>query len=242
FQSILASKYQAIAESFDFSAPGGPTFPINKWVASKTRNKITDLLKPRDIAQSTQAVLINALYFNGTWEFEERLTEKEIFQINERQSVLVNFMKQINDLDLKVSATENVDVLRLPFVNNRFAFYIALPKTTTGLSFFLTMPKFKLTATMELSKKLINLGMITAFSDEADFSGMSTDRTHISDVRQRVEIEVEERGVVAAAATVVRFLESAIGPTPDSYIFRADHPFMYFIRDEETGLILFQGK
>lgn len=268
YQSDLAKKYEAIADTFDFKASGGPTAPINQWVASRTQNKITDLLKPDDIGGDTKAVIINALYFNGTWEsgFEKSFTEKDIFQIDEMRSVRVDFMNQQSYLELKVSAAGDVDVLRLPFVNNRFSLYIALPKTTAGLStfenkivddsydlnelftglikrnVFVTIPKFKLTSTLDLNKSLIKLGMGTAYTDEADFSGMSKEHVHIEDVIQQVVVEVEERGVVAAAATKVIFGESGLWNSPDAYIFKADHPFLYFLRDDDSGMILFQGK
>ncbi|KAH9489745.1 Serpin B4 [Bulinus truncatus] len=270
YQNDVATLYYAEVDRLDFNAPGGPEAPINSWVANKTQNKITSILQPGTLSQATLAVLINSIFFNGSWSspFKRENTYKGNFFLSDGSvsAVQVDFMNQIHRYSLKKS--DDYDIVRIPFFNRRFAFYVALPKSPSGLpaleSHFtadtfnfdtgflsgfretfvnLTLPKFSLTATMGLKKPLTSMGMPEAFSSAANFSGITPSSVSISEVLQKALIEVQESGTVAAAVTAIiieRTSANIMPPAP--YVFKADHPFCFFLRDDRTKMILFQGK
>ncbi|KAH9495908.1 Serpin B4 [Bulinus truncatus] len=270
YQNDVATLYYAEVDRLDFNAPGGPEAPINSWVANKTQNKITSILQPGTLSQATLAVLINSIFFNGSWSspFKKENTYKGNFFLSDGSvsAVQVDFMNQIHRYSLKKS--DDYDIVRIPFFNRRFAFYVALPKSPSGLpaleSHFtadtfnfdtgflsgfretfvnLTLPKFSLTATMGLKKLLTSMGMPEAFSSAANFSGITPSSVSISEVLQKALIEVQESGTVAAAVTAIiieRTSANIMPPAP--YVFKADHPFCFFLRDDRTKMILFQGK
>ncbi|CAL1546576.1 unnamed protein product [Lymnaea stagnalis] len=268
YKSSVVNFYNATAEQINFSAPGGPHVPINQWVADRTDDTIKDLLKADDIKPSTAAVLVNALYFNGTWKlpFNPDNTFKGQFQSRERMVIEADFMNRVGRFGVKLSAAGNVDVVKLPFTNENFSFYIVLPRDITDFPslesrisgddfddsvFFtdvrpkyvnLTLPKFSITATLNLKNPLSNLGMPIAFSKDADFSGIADAGLLITDVVQKAVIEVVETGTVATAASFVDVgIKSGYG-FEDPYKIVADRPFIFYIRDDDNGLILFQGK
>lgn len=266
YKNDLVSLYNADVENINLNAVEGPEDSINKWVSNKTENHITTILEKGKITSATQVILINALFFNGTWKstFNENLTKYDTFNLSNGSYVETDFMSQTSDFYLKLSAVENVDVIRIPFENERFAFYIALPKPSSGLRELndiitkdnfdinilftdmelkrveLEIPKFKLSATINWNRSLKELGMPIAFSTSADFSGITEDEIFISDVIHKATIEVTESGTVASAVTAVVFIEKAV--IGEINQFKADNPFLFFIRDDVSKLILFQGK
>uniref|UniRef100_A0A2C9JYN2 Serpin domain-containing protein n=1 Tax=Biomphalaria glabrata TaxID=6526 RepID=A0A2C9JYN2_BIOGL len=162
---------------------------------------------------------------------------------------------------MKKDDVNNVDVAEIPFRGRRFALYIALPRACDGITDLeillqkpgkvdelltgfdsknikITMPKFRIETKIELKDVLIDMGMVKAFSDKlADFSGLSQGQVYISKVIHKAVIEVQESGTVAAAVTAAK-ITGRVKPVP----FIADHPFLYFLRDKETGQVIFQGK
>ncbi|CAL1538708.1 unnamed protein product [Lymnaea stagnalis] len=269
FKDDAATNYFAKAENIEFAAQGGPEAPINEWVANKTENKIKDLLPPGTLTPDTSIVLVNTIFFNSTWkkQFLEYNTKRVNFYKANGKTAPVELMNQVDDLDVKESALENSDLLRIPFTNERFSFYVLLPKSASGLEAVekkfignnfdvnglfagltrrrvdVSLPKFNLTATMKLNEALKKLGMSEAFSSSANFSGISNSSIMISDVIQKAVIEVRETGTVAAAATaVIAVRTSAVIQRETPFVFKADHPFIFWIRDDTTGTVLFQGK
>ena len=105
-----------------------------------------------------------------------------------------------------------------------------------------TFPKFKFTREFELNKKLAEMGMPLAFSDRADFSGMDGRKDlFISNVIHKAFVDVHEKGTEAAAATAIGVKATSAPPVP-TQVFKADHPFVFVIRDNRTGSILFLGR
>ncbi|CAL1538702.1 unnamed protein product [Lymnaea stagnalis] len=268
YKDSVASKYFAQVGVLEFSKAGGPEGPINSYIAQQTQGKITDVLGVRDVKPGTSTVLVNALFFSGAWKspFDVRDTKTGAFQKNERIDLQVDFMTQVGTFDLKLSAVENVDVVRLPFLDERFALYIALPNAPSDLAAFetqitgesfdinvlftgltstrvnLTLPKWNITSTLKLNNALIDLGMPEIFTQAADFSGISGLPISFMQILQKVAIEVSETGTVASAADVVVLAGSRQSFEEPPVDFKADHPYVYFLRDDLTGLILFQGK
>ena len=212
----------------------------------------------------TRLVLTNAIYFKGDWavKFKEENTEPADFHVNEDKIVDVQMMYQKGDFGY--SENDNMQLLQLPYKGQELSMLIILPESIAALSSVesrfgsdtirswlsqmrerevdVYLPKFKMTCgTLELNKILSEMGMKDAFSDAADFSGMTGGRDlFISNVMHKAFVEVNEEGTEAAAATGVGMkLLSLPAPPP---VFRADRPFIFMILDNNTQCILFIGR
>jgi serpin B len=235
---------------------------INSWVEEKTKDKIKNLIPPGGVDYLTAMVLTNAIYFKGEWKtkFEEKDTELGDFAILEKDKIKVPFMHLKEGF--KYYEDEKMRVLELPYKGNEISMLVFLPRETEGikelentltaetLNVLLSkmqmekidvyLPKFKIVwGTFVLNDALIALGMPDAFKErEADFSGINgiVNDLYISGVFHQAFIEVNEEGTEAAAATGVVLSHSL----PD--VFCADHPFIFIIKDNRSGSILFMGR
>jgi serpin B len=239
---------------------------INGWVAQKTKDKIKDILSPGTLDSSTRLVLVNAIYFYGDWAgpFKKETTEPKDFFLIEQAQVKVPFMNQQGRYNYYEDS--NIKAIEMPYKNDRASMVIFLPNEKNGIIEFdrsfdykyyqkiissfqseevrLSIPKFKTTNNINLSAILSQMGMPLAFSPgRADFSGMDGKRDlYISTVIHQAFINVDEKGTEAAAATAVVFKVGAARPSSDMKVFNADHPFIFCIKDNSTGSILFMGK
>jgi serpin B len=266
FQKRIEINYQGGLEQVDFRrAPADALRTINTWVEERTSGKIKDLLKPGHIDSQTMLILTNAIYFKALWDtpFDEHATAPADFQASDHDPVRVDMMKltgRFRYLDEKT-----FQALELPYLGNGQAMVILLPKTNDGLaeleaslSFTMlegwlkklsshrvnvSLPRFKLTAELELKGALSELGMPLAFQPrKADFAGITGTRDFaISAVVHKAFVEVQEKGTEAAAATGVVMKSAAMVPSTPA-VFRADHPFFFLIRDTRTGSLLFLGR
>ena len=234
---------------------------INTWVDQQTRQKISELLQQGDLDPSTVLVLTNAIYFKGAWacRFDPQQTKDAPFWINEQDKVVVPTMHQLRKFPF--TAGDEVDVLELPYVGDRLSMVLLLPKQVGGLPALedslntenldrwlgrlrvqpvrVSLPRLRLDSRFDLAGTLAAMGMPDAFSSrKADFSGM-TGRPDlwIDKVIHQAQVEVNEQGTEAAAATAV-----VIKKGPPITTFTADHPFLFIIRDNQTGTILFIGR
>ncbi|MBD1880445.1 serpin family protein [Coleofasciculus sp. FACHB-T130] len=238
---------------------------INNWVAKKTEDKIQDLIAPGTISSKTKLVLTNAIYFKGAWfsPFDRQKTKDEPFYVTPTQQVSVPMMcktEQYGWADIG-----SLKVLELPYgqgeeISKELSMVILLPKQADGLAKMeqqltpknlerwlsslkyeqmveVWVPKFNLTSEFDLSKVLANMGMPEAFSVQADFSAMTGKKgLFISKVIHKAFVEVNEEGTEAAASTGVGMTRGA------NKEFRADRPFVFLIRDKQSGSILFLGR
>jgi serpin B len=263
FLDILAENYGAGLRLLDYVGdPEGSRQTINDWVSDQTEGKIKDLIPPGVIDAMTRLVLANAIYFKANWQhqFEERDTTDSQFTLIDGGIVSVPMMSQVETF--RYMAGSGYQAIELPYVGEQMAMVIILPeegefgaieremsaKTLDQIvadldftSLTLTMPKFEYESEFGLSKTLIEMGMPTAFGDGADFSGMDGTRNlYIKDVVHKAFVSVDEEGTEAAAATAVIIAEMGIMiPEIEMTI---DSPFIYVIRDIETGSILFLGR
>jgi len=237
---------------------------INNWVEQKTKDKIKDLIPPGMLNSSTRLVLTNAIYFKGKWArpFRKEATRDEPFILSDAQKIDVPMMHQTEELPYMES--QDFQALEMPYVNNELSMIILLPKKTDCIKDFekkltsenlsqwlgqlrrqkviVSVPKFKMTQQFGLADTLQAMGMVDAFSEQlADFSGMTGTRDlFISAVVHKAFVEVNEEGTEAAAATGVGMaMTSAPKKMP---VFCADHPFIFLIRDNNSGSILFIGR
>jgi serpin B len=234
---------------------------INDWVEEKTNHKIVELLKPDVLSCLTRLVLTNAIHFKGKWklEFKPEATRPEPFYGLAGTKPDVPLMRQRGEF--KYVETPQVQVLELPYTGGEIVMDILLPKPESEIvklepDFKLTnfeswldkmeskpvsvfLPRFKLEKELSLIKSLQALGMTAAFDgDSADFSGIANLPLFITHIIHKAFVEVNEEGTEAAAATAVVMDEKAVVAP----VFRADRPFLFLIRDVNSGSILFMGK
>ncbi|XP_059168945.1 leukocyte elastase inhibitor-like [Physella acuta] len=269
FVADVESKYFAKAGNIDLSAPGGPEEPINTYVANATGNMIQNLLPKGSIDSMTVMLLINTIFFNGTWRFpfpKYRTFRRPFYSLDGGISS-VDMMRDDMTIKYKKDNSIGIEVVELPFNGERFHFYIALPEKVNGIKglekFLATpgnvdtlfgglssehldvsIPKFKTETTLYLVQPLKDIGMVEAFiPGYADFTGIRRKgEVFISQVIHNAIIDVKETGTVAAAATAVQVRKQVRMASVPNTRFVADHPFLFFIRDELTQQILFQGK
>jgi len=271
FLALVEKNYGAGLEQVDFVADTeGSRKTINAWVEKQTRDKIKDLLKPGILDAMTRLVLTNAIYFKGKWaeEFDKKATQEEDFFLTPEKKVAAPLMHQTKHFGYFDGG--EMHALELAYQGDRLSMVVLLPKRNVppgakddlaaleaSLSadkvagwlgqlrrreVRVTLPRFKTTAEFGLKGTLVAMGMADAFNpNAADFSGMTgTKDLFISAVVHKAFVDVNEEGTEAAAATgVVMAGKSAPAPAP---VFRADHPFLFLIRDTKTGAILFLGR
>jgi serpin B len=265
YLAITKKEYGAELAQLDFiNQPDKSRQEINTWVEEQTNDKITDLLPQGSITDLTRLVLTNAIYFKGKWEheFDKKDTKDSPFTTSAGQKVDAPLMFQKEKF--KYGETEHAQLLELPYKGNDLSMLVVLPKKVDGLPAVeknLTaanlekwaalvrkqevktyLPRFKLTEEFQLNSMLAELGMPSAFDDrKADFSGMNGRKDlFISAAVHKAFVDVNEEGTEAAAATgIVVGIRSA---PLDPKVFRADHPFVFVIRDNRTSSILFIGR
>jgi len=266
FLELIKTNYDGQLNEVDFvEATETARKTINAWVEKKTNNKIKELIKPGVLDAMTRLVLTNAIYFKGNWaaQFKKDQTRNAPFTLLNRDKVEVPMMNQTEQFPYM--ETENFQVLELPYVDNELSMIIFLPKKTGGLKEFeqgltlnnlsqwlsklkkreviVSIPKFKMTSQFSLASLLKSMGMTDAFdSKAADFSGMTGRKDLcISAVIHKAYVDVNEEGTEAAAATAVTMKLTSVGPSRTP-VFRADHPFLFLIRDNHSESILFIGR
>jgi serpin B len=264
FIKINKDNYGAGLQEVDYGDTEKARQTINDWVQKHTQDKIKNLLKEGVLDADTRLVLTNAIYFKGDWKnpFEKERTNKGPFHLTSKQKVDVPFMRQTDHFNYLDGG--NFAALEMPYAGQELSMVVFLPKKIDGLNEFekslsadnltgwlgkltdkkvdVIMPKFKITAEFSLKEALSSLGMPMAFSGKADFSGMDGKKDlYLSAVVHKAFVDVNEKGTEAAAATgvVATKLAARVDPIP---IFRADHPFVFLIRDQKSGSILFLGR
>lgn len=238
---------------------------INNWVAAKTDKMIPELLPEGEIDVLTRMLLVNALYFNGKWAypFDTNDTKVEDFTDINGKNKSVHMMS-LEKKTFRIQNSSNFSALEIPYKNKRFNMIIMLPKEGSDLKaceaeainhndwfkgwaqqIKLKLPRFEIDYSVSLRSALRSLGMEDAFDEQkADFSRISeSENLFVSKVIHASKIQVEESGTKAAAATAQDLIEESVDwDSPEKFEFVVDRPFMYLIRDNQTGLVLFVGK
>jgi len=269
--SAAEQHYGVKTTNLDFiNKPEDSRVAINTWVEDQTEDRIKDLLQPGTIDPFTRLVITNAIYFKGTWvkQFDENKTTDADFRTGTGKTVEVRMMERTDeDAVFLYAETDMLQALSMPYESGDgkdLSMLVLLPKNddislveeslnTSILSSlhdsFMTrrvivyFPKFVMETKYSLPGMLSAMGMPTAFTRAADFSGMDgTKDLYIDDVIHQAFVEVNEEGTEAAAATAVVMRLSAMPLEETVPLFRADHPFIFFIQERETGNILFMGR
>jgi len=253
--------FNAAIREADFSDPKTVDL-INGWIEEQTNDKIKDMLDqiPGDVVM----YLINAIYFNANWkyEFPKEDTYEGEFKLEKGSQTAVDYM--VVEGDFHYTSNDDFAAVELPYSDSSFSMLVMLPQQGNSVSSLIesldvstwdswfehsqrlgvrvVLPKFKYEFKDLLNDPLKTLGLGVAFSDNADFSRIVPDRSLcISRVIHQTFIDVQEEGTEAAAATIVEIKELS-SPGGASITFHADHPFLYLIKENSTGAIVFMGK
>ena len=263
FLDVLAENYGSGLRILDFiKAPEESRITINDWVSDQTEGKIEDLIPQGLINELTRLVLTNAIYFNAAWAFpfNEEATSDGTFYLLNGDETVVPMMRQTESLGY--AQGDNYQAVELPYDGNELSMVILLPQNGQFDTFEgsldlqklngilgqleyrqvgLTMPKFEFESSFALKDTLSEMSMPVAFSPDADFSGMTGNRElSITEVVHKAFVSLDEAGTEAAAATAVIVGLTAIPEEPVT--INIDRPFIFLIRDIETGAILFVGR
>jgi serpin B len=267
FLDLARESYRAEARLVNFKeSPQRVSRDINTWIGRKTKGKIKDMASPEQLTADTRLILCNAVYFKGKWasQFKPANTKPAPFFTTTNQTVMVPMMYQSEEFKMAIIDEPAVALLESPYFGRDLSMIILLPDAVDGLPeleqnltadnlrVWLTkldqasphktsvhLPRFTTTQSLELARELKSMGMPTAFNVQAaDFSGIDgTNYLYIADAIHKAFVEVNESGAEAAAATIVRFVAKSMPGR-----FAADHPFIYLIRENGSGSILFLGR
>ena len=263
FLDVLAENYGAGLRILDFITETEKSrLTINDWVSNQTEGRIEDLIPQGEIDALTRLVLTNAIYFNAAWKypFNKDMTANSPFYLLDDGQVTVPMMKQTESFGY--TKGEGYQAVELLHDGGELSMVVILPEAGKFQAFeetlnaqqvdaiindlqytevALTMPRFEFESEFSLKDTLAGMGMTVAFSGAADFSGMTgTPDLCISEVIHKAFVSVDEAGTEAAAATAVIMTRSALSePAVEVAI---DCPFIFLIRDIETGAVLFVGR
>jgi serpin B len=264
FVQLAQRFYGAAPETLDFAQHEAARQRINAWVEQQTKQMVPALLAKGTVSATDKLVLTNAVYFKGKWSqsFDAQNTRPEPFTPEGEAAITTPLMHRT--LRARYGEASDAQVLELGYraagKGPRIAMDLILPKDPAGLAAVegnlangiapylsslspsevdVTLPRFKLSWSAKLNDSLQRLGMRRAFVDGADFSGLSNAGLYISLVQHQAVIEVNEEGTKAAAATAVVMTAKA---APLTMTFRADRPFLFLLRDVDSGTVLFVGR
>lgn len=265
FLDTLAAEYDAGLRVTDFRAdPEGSRSTINEWVSDETRERIPDLLPQGSITSDTRLTLVNAVYLKAPWstQFSEEATVDRPFTRLDGSTVEVPMMAA--RLTAPHAAGDGWQAVELDYAGNELAMVLVVPDTGSlsevegaladGLlddviaalgstEVELQLPRWDIETSAELADLLTEMGMPTAFTDAADFSGISREAAlAISAVVHQANITVDENGTEAAAATAVIVGETSAPDPTDVVELHVDRPFLFALRDTTTGAITFLGR
>ncbi len=268
FVDIAKNSYEAEVRAADFAGNVKQAVKdINDWVEDKTKGKIKDIVDDRAVPPDTALILANAIYFKADWAspFRNESTHDADFTLDGGEKIKAPLMSQTALYNYVNREAEGFAALEMPYKDRRMTMLVLLSHKVDGLAalekkltgslvidtieslkrerVMLYLPKFHAETEYQLADTLSAMGMNLAFTPSADFSGITDVKpTYISAVIHKAFVDVDEKGTEAAAATVVGIRAGSAAPPKPPAVFRADHPFIYFIRDTQTGQILFAGR
>jgi len=261
FLDVCQQYFDAEVTGLDFSDPGAVD-TINGWVNENTNGKIEEIVDS-PIDALTMMFLINAIYFKGTWkyQFDEGDTQSAPFYLPDDSEVQCQMMQQQVTLDYY--ANEDFQAVDLPYGGGKYSMTVLLPALDKDIDELISelddenwnewtdhlseeevalhLPKFTLEYELKLNDVLKAMGMEVAFVPSlADFTRMNTGGgLYIEEVKHKTFVEVNEEGTEAAAVTSV---EMGLTSAPEFAEMRVNRPFIFVIRENHSGSILFAGK
>ncbi len=258
YVEALEQDFGAFIGNRDFADPA-TVKEINSWCSANTNGKITEIVDR--LNPGMVMVLVNALYFNAPWAhaFNPDLTHEDVFHgVNGAANVPMMFRKGVYGY----AEYQGFQIAELPYEGGRYSMYVVLPPEGMGVDgavhylgedvynaamnmlspkeISLTMPKYRLSASLVLNDALKSMGVRNAFGPSADFGGVSASgRLQLDVVKQKCYIDVSEKGTEAAAVTSSQIRMTSLRPET---FMTVDRPFLFMIADRENENILFTGK
>ncbi|XP_019377324.1 PREDICTED: ovalbumin-related protein X-like [Gavialis gangeticus] len=269
YLSCTKTLYHAELEEVDFrNAPHKARIKINSWVENKTNGKIKELFPSDATDDRVVLVLVNAIYFKGKWalEFVKEKTKETAFRVNKNEIRSVQMMFLNSTFKLAIIKEPHLEVLELPYIDNELSMFILLPKdigdNSTGLEQLesaltyeklaewissanmnkqnvnVYLPRFKMEEDYNLKSSLQAMGVLDVFSfKKSDLTGMSKSaQLYVSRALHKSYVDVNEEGTEASTGTGVVISRKS------AHDFKADHPFLFFIKHNATNSILFYGR
>ncbi len=266
FVDIATKDYLAEVRGLDFVKNAAKAVDeINAWVHDKTHGKISRIITPDAVNPMTALILTNAIYFKGDWAspFEKETTRDADFTLDGGGKIQCSMMVQTESFPY--AKRDGFAAMEMPYEGGQISMLVLLPDRADGLGdlekrldsglvdgaiqalapqkVIVYLPKFHAGTRYQLSDALQALGMKLAFTPDADFKAITDDGPlYISAVIHKAFVDVDEKGTEAAAATAVTMELASAMPRSEPPVFRADHPFIYMIRDTKSGQILFAGR
>jgi len=262
FLDLNQTYFDAEVEDLDFSSADAIKI-INDWVSDKTHGKINSIID--DLSPEAMMVLINALYFNCTWdtEFDKELTDSKNFY-REDGTIFGEVEMMTTESTFSYISNEDISAVELPYKNDKFSMHLILPSGNSSVGELIseldgetwngwmneymqdrdvqvTMPKFKFDFERKLGDDLKNMGLEIAFTGQADFSGISDIDLMISEVIHKTFIDVNEEGTEAAAVTAIVFETTSVGGDQGPLILNFNRPFLFAITENSSKSIVFMG-
>jgi len=261
FSNNLTNYFDAETSELDFDNPESKDV-INSWVSEKTHGKIEEIIN--GISPGTMMYLINAVYFKGDWvyAFDEELTKEMSFSLESDETIETEMMNQEINADYYI--TDNFEMIDLPYGDGLFTMSLIKPSNNISINTFIEnnlsldnletwyqsstkdtvgvfLPKLELEYDENLNTALANLGMPTAFTRSADFSGINPDLPlQITSVKHKTYLKLDEEGTEAAGVTSVEVGITSVGPK--NTVISFDRSYLMILREKESGAILFIGK
>ncbi|XP_041976282.1 alaserpin-like isoform X8 [Aricia agestis] len=264
FAVVSRDVFNSEVKNIDFVKNTESAAEINSWVEDQTNHRIKDLVDPSSLGGDTEAVLVNAIYFKGTWKypFTKEATKEDDFHVSKDKTVKVQMMYNKEDYKYAESEELNAQVIEIPYNGDEASMLIVLPKEVDGIKQLeeklkdpsileavtkkmhereveLYLPKFKIETTTNLKEILSNMNIKKLFSGAARLDNLLKGKSglYVSDAIQKAFIEVNEEGAEAAAANDFQVFYSSY--KPKRKVFKVDHPFYFSIKFK--SLTLFTG-
>ncbi|XP_069680033.1 serpin B4-like [Periplaneta americana] len=268
YKQILIRDFLSDVETADFLHPVQSASQINSWVANITHNRIPTILKPSDISERTQMVLVNGIFLKGVWltPFREENTSEKTFSPNPGVEIKVPMMHQTGKFRAGDDPNLGAKWVELPFDGEEFSMVLVLPNEKHGLDklvsqmkpqhlanmlgtrgtkqVYLTLPRFKISTQISLVPILKKLGLEDIFNANSNLGGITTKggTLTVSNIIQKAEIEINEKGGTASAATAVLVATLSLVVDPDELVFNANQPFLAIIVHRVNSVPLFAGR
>ncbi|XP_068082596.1 uncharacterized protein [Anabrus simplex] len=265
FQDALSKYYYADVRQIDFSTPQIAATTINDWVNNKTHGFINRLVEPDSLSPYSRMMLANAVYFKGKWKvpFDPDVTSIKNFYPQEGVCHKAFYMEILGTFPYAYIQELDAQALELPYEGNKFSMLLLMPKETKGINqltrdlpysplqniisklvqteVLVSVPRFKMEYYTDLVSSLSNLDIKDIFGPNANLSAMlmTEEPSYITNVFHKAKIEVNEEGSIAGAGTGAIAVPLMGKSFPK---FHPNRPFLFFIRDTETGSILFEGR
>jgi serine protease inhibitor len=262
YTALLEKHYSSVPETVDFLQSEKARGIINTWVEKQTKDKIKDLITKETLDDRTRLVLVTAVYFKGTWKkkFNKADTQKKKFATVAGAKVDVDMMHMNAEFMSSINKDLECTILEMPYKADRLSMLFFLSQNPKGfdametkfasvdflnlkmhrkMRYNVSLPKFKLESSHDLIKNLKAIGLTDMFDKgKADFSGIDgTKNLYVGSVMQKAIIEVNEEGSEADAATEVEIRAKYLTPK-----FTCDRPFLFAIKDNLSGMVLFTGR